>query len=189
MVEHRVRRDRLTPVFSITAERSIAEVLFLDVTMLTVAAPDGTEFERVAIRHPGAVSVVAVDGDAVLLIEQYRAPVDETILELPAGKLDVEGEDPVAAAVRELEEEVGFTAGRVEHLMSFYTGPGFTDEVIHLYLGTDLEPVPIRPHGVEEEAARVTRVALDDVPDLIATGRIKDAKTIAGLQAVLLRRR
>lgn len=177
-------------MFSITDERSIAEVLFLDVAMLTVKAPDGSEFERVAIRHPGAVAVVAVDSDdTVLLIEQYRAPVDETILELPAGKLDVAGEDPAAAAVRELEEEVGFTAGHVEHLMSFYTGPGFTDELIHLYLGTDLQSVPIRPHGVEEEAARVTHVPLADVPGLLRAGRIKDAKTIAGLQAVLLRRR
>lgn len=174
-------------MFSVKFERSLLEVLFLDVAMLTVSAPDGTEFERVAIRHPGAVAIVALHDGAVLLIEQYRAPVDETILELPAGKLDVAGEDPAAAAVRELEEEVGYTAGRVEHLMSFYTGPGFTDELIHLYVGTDLEPVPIRPHGVEEEAARVVRVPLDEVPLLLAAGRVKDAKTIAGLQAVLLR--
>lgn len=176
-------------MFSVSGERSLLEVLFLDVTMLTVSAPDGRQFERVAIRHPGAVGIVALDGDDILLIEQYRAPVDETILELPAGKLDVAGEDLGGAAVRELEEEIGYTAGRVDHLMTFYTGPGFTDELIHLYLGTELEPVPIRPHGVEEEASHVVRVPLDEIPDLIATGRIKDAKTIAGLQAVLLQRR
>lgn len=176
-------------MFSVSGERSLLEVLFLDVAMLTVVAADGREFERVAIRHPGAVGIVALDEESVLLIEQYRAPVDETILELPAGKLDVAGEDPAEAAVRELEEEVGYTAGHLEHLMSFYTGPGFTDELIHLYLGTDLQPVPIRPHGIEEEAARVVRVSLDELPDLLATGRIKDAKTIAGLQAVMLRRR
>jgi 8-oxo-dGTP pyrophosphatase MutT (NUDIX family) len=174
--------------FAITGERSVAEVLFLDVAMLTVAAPDGTTFERVAIRHPGAVGIVPLDDEgAVLLIEQYRAPVDETILEIPAGKLDVDGEDPAVAAVRELEEELGYTAGNLEPLMSFYTGPGFTDEVIHLYLGTELTAVPHRPHGVEEEAARLVRIPVDELSGMLAAGRVKDAKTIAGLQALLLR--
>ena len=174
--------------FVITGERTVAEVLFLDVAMLTVAAPDGATFERVAVRHPGAVAMVAIDDEgAVLLIEQYRAPVDETILEIPAGKLDVDGEDPATAAVRELEEELGYTAGHVEPLMSFYTGPGFTDEVIHLCLGTDLSPVPHRPHGVEEEVASLVRVPVAELPGWLAAGRFKDAKTIAGLQAVLLR--
>ena len=173
-------------MFSIAAERSLLEVLFLDVTMLTVLAPDGQEFERVAIRHPGAVAVVAIDRDEVLLIRQYRAPVDATLLELPAGKLDVPGEDPVRAAIRELEEEVGYTTPTVDHLTTFFTGPGFTDEVIHLYLATGLEPVEQRPHGLEEENAEVVRLPLGEIRGMIASGGIRDAKTILGLQAALL---
>ena len=175
-------------MFSIADERSLTEALFLDVKMLTVAAPNGSTFERVVVRHPGAVCVVAVHDGDVLLINQYRAPVDEMLLELPAGKLDVEGEDPAVAAVRELEEEIGFTAGSVELLVSFYTGPGFTDELIHLYVADDLTPVEARPHGVEEEAAEVVRVPLGRAMDMIAEGQIRDAKTILGLQAALLAR-
>lgn len=175
------------PTFSIVDERSLVNVSFLDFTVLTVQAPDGSTFERVAIRHPGAVAVVAIHEGAVLLIEQYRAPVDATMLELPAGKLDIPDEDPAVAAVRELEEEVGHTTDRVEHLMTFYTGPGFTDELIHLYLATELRPVASRPHGVEEEAARVVPVPVEELPGLLAAGAFRDAKTIAGLQAFALR--
>jgi ADP-ribose pyrophosphatase len=175
-------------MFSIAAERSLLEASFLDLKLLTIDAPDGTRFERVVVRHPGAVAVVAVHEGDVLLIRQYRAPIDDVILEIPAGKLDVPGEDHAVAAVRELEEEIGFTARRVDHVVSFFTGPGFTDEVIHLYRATDLEPVPPRPHGVEEEVAEVVHVPLGEVAAMIADGRIRDAKTILALQAALLAR-
>lgn len=173
-------------MFSITAERNLLEALFLGVDMLTVRGPDGSEFERVVIRHPGAVAIVAVDAGDVLLIRQYRAPVDETLLEIPAGKLDTVDDGPRTAAVRELEEETGFTAGEMRHLSTFYTGPGFTDEVIHLFAAHDLTPVPPRPHGAEEEVAEVVRVPLAGVAAMIADGRIRDAKTILALQAVML---
>ena len=146
-------------------------------------APDGSEFERDVVHHPGAVSVVPVvdDGAAVLLVRQYRAAVDRELLEVPAGKRDVEGEDPAVTAGRELEEEVGMRAGRLEKLAEFYNSPGFCDEHSHVFMGLDLESCPSSAQGVEERHMTVERVAMDDVPGLVSSGAIVDAKTIIGL--------
>jgi len=146
-------------------------------------APDGSEFERDIVHHPGAVSVVPVvdDGDAVLLVRQYRAAIDRHLLEIPAGKRDVEGEPPEETARRELEEEVGVRAGRVEKLAEFYNSPGFSDEYSYVFLGLDLTPTQVSAHSPEEAAMEIERVALDEVPMLIRTGRLVDAKSIIGL--------
>ena len=146
-------------------------------------APDGSEFERDVVHHPGAVSVVPLldDGAAVLLVRQYRAAVDRELLEIPAGKRDVHGEDPAVTAGRELEEEVGMRAGRLEKLAEFYNSPGFCDEHSHLYLGLDLESCASSAQGVEERHMTVERVPMDAVPALITSGQIVDAKTIIGL--------
>ena len=147
------------------------------------AGPDGDEFERDVVHHPGAVSVVPVvdDGQAVLLVRQYRAAVDRELLELPAGKRDVDGEAPELTARRELEEEVGMRAGRIEKLAEFLNSPGFSDEHSFVYLALDLEACDLSAQGIEEEHMTVERVALDQVPELIADGCIEDAKTIIGL--------
>ena len=147
------------------------------------SSPDGDEFEREVVHHPGAVSVVPVvdDGAGVLLVRQYRAAVDRELLEIPAGKRDVDGEDPEVTARRELEEEVGVAAGRVERLAEFYNSPGFSDEHSIVYLALDLEPREISAQGVEEQHMAIERVPLDDVPALVASGEILDAKTIIGL--------
>jgi ADP-ribose pyrophosphatase len=147
------------------------------------AAPDGTEFERDVVHHPGAVSVVpALDaGAAVLLVRQFRSAVGRELLEIPAGKRDIDGEAPEITAGRELEEEVGMRAGRLEKLAEFYNSPGFCDEHSHVYLALDLEPCEASAQGVEETHMTIERVALDDVPALIASGAIVDAKTIIGL--------
>jgi ADP-ribose pyrophosphatase len=148
----------------------------------TFVDPDGQTFERQVVRHPGAVAVVPlVDDDTVLLVRQYRSSVDELLLEIPAGKLDVEGEAPEAAAARELEEEVGRRAGRLERLVSFYNSPGFCDEVGLVFLGCDLEESAVSAQGVEERHMTIEPVLLDEVPAMIADGRLKDAKTIIGL--------
>lgn len=146
-------------------------------------APSGERFHREVVHHPGAVAVVPVieEGTAVLLVRQYRAAVDGELLELPAGKRDVDGEDPAVTAGRELEEEVGMRAGRLEPLAWFHTSPGFTDEHVVVFLGLDLEPVAQNLQGLEEQHLTVERVALDDVPGLVADGAIADAKTIIGL--------
>ncbi|MDP9070218.1 MAG: NUDIX hydrolase [Actinomycetota bacterium] len=147
------------------------------------AGPDGSEFERDVVHHPGAVSVVPVvdDGEAVLLVRQYRAAVDRELLELPAGKRDVDGEAPELTARRELEEEIGMRAGRIEKLAEFLNSPGFSDEHSFVYLALDLETCELSAQGIEEQHMTVERVVLDQVPELIAHGGIEDAKTIIGL--------
>ena len=148
-------------------------------------APDGTEFERDMVHHPGAVSVVPVlegdGGPTVLLVRQYRAAVDRDLLEIPAGKRDVPGEAPEITAGRELEEEVGYRAGRLEKLAEFYNSPGFCDEHSHVFVGLDLEPCETSFQGVEERHMTIERVALADVPAMVSAGQITDAKTIIGL--------
>ena len=148
-------------------------------------APDGTEFSRDVVHHPGAVSVVPVldEGGApvVVLVRQYRAAVDRDLLEVPAGKRDVAGEAPEVTAARELEEEIGYRAGRLEKLAEFYNSPGFCDEHSHVYLGLDLAPTETSFHGIEEHHMTLERVPLADVPALVAAGQITDAKTIIGL--------
>lgn len=150
------------------------------------AAPDGTEFDRDLVRHPGAVSVVpVVEGRSVLLVRQFRAAVGRELLEIPAGKRDVAGEPPEETAQRELVEEVGRRAGRLEKLAEFYNSPGFCDELSHVYLGLDLTEAEPDAQGVEEQHMTVEEVALDGVLGLIAAGEITDAKTIIGLTLAL----
>lgn len=144
-------------------------------------APDGTEVTREILRHPGAVSVVPlIDGEAVL-VRQYRAAIDKDLLEIPAGKRDVPGEAPEVTAARELKEEVGLAAGSLELLSSFYNTPGFCDEFSYVYLATDCVAVADDRQGVEEEHMTIERVPLDDVPTMVASGELDDAKTIIGL--------
>jgi nudix-type nucleoside diphosphatase (YffH/AdpP family) len=149
----------------------------------TFEAPDGSTFTRDIVHHPGAVSVVPFLGDSneVVLVRQYRAAVDRVLLEIPAGKRDVANEPPEETARRELIEEVGLRAGRLERLAEFYNSPGFCDEHSFVFLAQDLEPANTDLQGIEEQHMTVERVALDDVVDLIRSGEIIDAKTIIGL--------
>ncbi len=144
-------------------------------------APDGEQFERQIVRHPGAVAVVPVDGDEAVLIRQYRPAVDRVILEIPAGKRDVPDEPPEITAGRELVEEVGLRAGTVELLGCFYNSPGFCDEYTWCYLATDLEPVDRAAQGAEERHLDVERVPLAEVSGMIARTELVDAKSIVGL--------
>jgi nudix-type nucleoside diphosphatase (YffH/AdpP family) len=165
------------------SERQVWEGHVIEVAVGCFADPDGEEFERELVHHPGAVSVVAYDDDekSVILLRQYRASIDAELLEIPAGKLDVDGEGLEATARRELEEEVGLRAGRLEKLAEFFNSPGFSDEHSVVYLARDLEQHDTDLQGVEEEHMTVERVPLDDVPELISAGEITDAKTIIGL--------
>ena len=115
------------------------------------------------------------------MVRQYRAAIDADLLEIPAGKRDVEGEPPEETARRELEEEVGMRAGRLQKLAEFYNSPGFSDERSWVFLALDLEASQISAHSPEEEAMEIERVALDEVPMLIKSGRLVDAKSIIGL--------
>ena len=147
----------------------------------TFEAPDGERFEREVVRHPGAVSVVAVEDGSAVLVRQYRAAIDRLLLEIPAGKVDADDGDPESTAHRELAEEVGLRAGRLTPLCEFFNTPGFCDEHAHVFLAEDLSSVGTDFQGVEEQHMTVERVPLADVPARIAAGDIVDAKTIIGL--------
>lgn len=144
--------------------------------------PDGATFERDVVHHPGAVSAVAVDDDGrVVLVRQYRAALDDWLLELPAGKLDIAGEDPMVCAQRELAEEVGLRAERWEPLATFHHSPGFCDELGRIYLARGLSPVPDSRQGPEEESMTVEWWPVADAVTMVADGTVHDAKTVIGL--------
>ena len=149
----------------------------------TFVGPNGFTFERDIVRTFDAVCVVALetDGEHVLLVRQYRGAVDQPLLELPAGKLDVPGEAPELCASRELAEEVGAKTGRLTELGSFFNSPGFCDERTYCFLAEDLTRGDRAADGIEEEHLIVERIGLSSVEDLVASGDIADAKTIVGL--------
>lgn len=160
----------------------------IEVQRVRFEAPDGTEMVRDVVRHPGAVSVVPLlDNGEVVLVRQFRAPLGTHMLEIPAGKLDVVGEDLATAAQRELGEEVGLRAGNLELLVRFHNSVGFSDEESHVFLATDLTEVARDRKGPEELDMVDVRMALTDTPQAIAAGEITDAKTVLGLMAALSR--
>lgn len=146
--------------------------------------PDGAPLERDIVRHPGAVSVVAIDAEQrVFLVRQYRAPIDADLWEIPAGKKDVSGEDPVVCAARELREEVGMVADTMEHLIDLHHSPGFCDELQNIFLATGLTDVGREVHGAEEAHMLVERVPLVDAVGYALDGTITDGKSIIGILA------
>jgi len=170
--------------FEIIASEVVAETPFLRVDEKSLQGPDGTVAPRTVVTIGGAVALVPVVDDEVVLIRQYRTPLDRAITELPAGKLDIAGEDPREAAKRELAEEVGYSAGKLEQIAYYFTSPGYSDEFVLIYLATDLDEVPMNRIGPEEEAAEVIRVPLAEISALLPD--IEDSKTVIGLQALLL---
>lgn len=149
-----------------------------------VRLPNGKETVRDVVDHPGAVAIVAVDDGEMVLIRQYRYSTRSEILEIPAGTLEV-GEDPYACAVRELREETGYAAKEWSKLLSAYVAPGYSNEIIHIYVaegltevGSDLE---------EDESISVEKYSLNEVADLIESNEIRDSKTITGVLAYLTR--
>lgn len=152
----------------------------LNVDVDTVRFPDGRVGELEMVRHPGASAVVPFLTDPygadpqILLIKQYRYAAGEFIYEIPAGKLDG-SEDPRVCAERELREETGCTAERIEHLYTFYTTPGFTDERIHAFMATGLERGDVS-HETDEYMSLET-VTLSAALELIRKGELKDAKS------------
>jgi ADP-ribose pyrophosphatase len=135
------------------------------------------------VHHPGAVSAVPFlqDTGEVVMVRQYRAAIDRELLEIPAGKRDVTDEPPELTAHRELIEEIGMRAGRLELLGQFYNSPGFSDEYSYTYLALDLEQADQDLHGIEEQHMTTERIRLDDVPSLIRSCELIDAKSIIGL--------
>ena len=158
------------------------KVVTLNIDRVTL--PNGVTIDLEIVRHPGAAAVVPVkDDDTVVLIKQFRHAAGGFIYEIPAGKLHP-GEDPQHCAVRELEEEVGYRAGTLELLSSIFTAPGFTDEVIHIYRATELSRG--RQNLDRDEVLEVVEMSLQEALEMIHAGKIRDAKTMIGLQSVLL---
>ena len=144
--------------------------------------PEGDEFEREFAHHPGAVGVIAVDDEGfVVLVRQFRAPMEGWILEMPAGTCDVEGEAPEATARRELAEEVGLQASEWRLLAPLPVSPGVTDQVTRVYLATRLSSTETNRDGAEERAMVVVRMPLDQVLAAVAAGERIDAPTVAGV--------
>ncbi|MDG2025845.1 MAG: NUDIX hydrolase [Acidimicrobiales bacterium] len=167
-------------------EREVYEGWSINVVVAEFETPEGDTVTRDVVRHPGAVSVVPLDGDEIVLVRQFRSPAEEDLLEIPAGKRDVADEPPEETALRELAEEVGLTTSTpLVPLSEFYNSVGFSDEYSYVYLATDLEPVPLDRQGPEEQHMTIERWPVDDIAAAIADHRIKDAKTVIGLLAAL----
>lgn len=148
----------------------------------TVSHPSGEDFQRTFVSTPGAVAVVAVDSNRnIVLVSQYRSSLDSMVLELPAGMRDIEDEDPLDTARRELKEETGFDAEQLVHLGSCLSSPGVTDSRVEIYFAHDIREGDMEPHGPEEGFMDVKVVPAKDAIAMVEDGRIVDAKTAYGL--------
>lgn len=157
----------------------------LDLYKDTVKCPNGVISAREVVRHCKAACVLAIKDDKVIIEEQYRYPYDEVILEFPAGKIE-EGEDVLKGAIRELEEETGYLAHTIEYLGDMYPACAYTDEIISLYVATDLEKT--KQNLDDNEVLNFKFISFDELNELIKTNKIKDAKTIAAYSLYLLKK-
>jgi len=149
----------------------------------TVQMADGRQTTREIVDHSDCIAVVAIDADDnALLVKQFRKPVEKELLEIPAGGINL-GEDPEAAVCRELREEIGYLPQKLERLGGFYSAPGYCSEYLYLYLATDLIPSQLFAEDTEEIS--LVRVPMVQILGLIASGSIRDAKSIAGLLTYL----
>lgn len=145
-----------------------------------VRLPNGETATREIVKHPGAVGIMALQEGRMIVVEQYRKALGKNQVEIPAGKLDA-GENPLEAARRELEEETGYRCGKLEHVCSFYTSPGFANEILHLYWAEDLRKGEMKLD--EDEFLDCYEITLDEAKTLIGEGKISDAKTITAVYA------
>jgi ADP-ribose pyrophosphatase len=171
--------------FELIDRRTVYDGHFISVEHNTYRFADGEEAERDIVRHPGAVGIVCVDDEHVWLVRQPRQAVDDPdVLEIPAGKLDEEGESPLETGKRELAEEIGKGAERWESLGSFWTSVGVLDEEVHLYLATGLRDEHAETH--ENERIEVVQWPLARLDELLDS--VKDSKTRIGLLELARRR-
>jgi len=158
----------------------------VNLRMDTVEKSDGKTTTREVVEHSNCVAVVVVDDQGnVLLVRQYRYPVGKFLLEIPAGGIDP-NEEPIDCVRRELQEEIGYFPQKIEELGGFYSVPGYGTEYLHCYLATDL--VPSRLIAEDSEGIEVVRVPISKITQLITSGEICDAKSIAALLTFLLQR-
>lgn len=154
--------------------------VLIDFYQDTMRIPGGHEVKWDLISHKGAAAVVAVKDDGTLfMVRQYRNPLGRMTLEIPAGGLDSREEPPIACAKRELEEETGYKAGKIEHLIDIFTTVAFCDEKISIYVATDL--IPSKQNLDEDEFINVESYKIEDLIQMIYDGKIQDSKTVSGL--------
>jgi ADP-ribose pyrophosphatase len=163
----------------VLSSKEIYQGRILKLRVDTVLTVDGRKSTREIVEHDPCIGVVAVDKeDNVLLVNQFRSPVGEELLEIPAGGID-KGEDPAAAVIREMREETGLKPKKVARLTGFYLSPGFCNEYMHLFLAEDLAPAPL---SAEDTAGiEVVKVPVAQIPGLMFSGKIEDSKSVAGL--------
>lgn len=149
------------------------------VARITLQNDEGKEFKREVIEHPGAACILPMlDDDTVLMVEQWRIGARKALLEIPAGTLD-EGEDPMTCAARELEEETGYKAGKLEHLFTMYPSPGILDEKMFIFMARDLTKT--QTNFDEDEQINLKPMSFRDLRIQLKANNIKDGKTIAAL--------
>jgi len=168
--------------FRRVSEENLLEAWLFRVDRFHLLDPNGRPFDRFVIRHPGAVVVVPVHDDGtVTLVRQYRAAVDDLVLEIPAGTRDRGDESEEATARRELAEEAGLEAATWERLIGTWNTPGVSDQHTTIFMATGLTPTESRPDGIEEGYMSVERIPLADLDRLVAEGALKDETTVLGL--------
>ncbi len=159
---------------------SVFDGCLLHVFKDDIELPNGNKAVREWIKHPGASAVIPLlPNGQIILVRQYRYPVAQVTLEVPAGKLDKEGEDPLECAKRELSEETGYTAEKIWKLTTIATTVGFSNEFIHLYAATDLKSG--RQHTDDDEFINVVKMPLSDAVKLVEDGKIIDCKSIISI--------
>lgn len=163
---------------TLTAE-TIFDGKVIKVEVANVELANGKTATREIVRHKGAVGILAVsEEDKIILVKQYRKALEQTIIEIPAGKLEIE-ENPEDCAIRELKEETGYTASNIDFIHKFYTSPGFANELIYLFEARNIIKGDASPD--EDEFVEILELSIDEVNNLIANGQIVDAKTLVAI--------
>ncbi|AST92332.1 ADP-ribose pyrophosphatase [Sutcliffiella cohnii] len=158
----------------------------IDLYLEEVELPNGKTSTREIIKHPGAVAVVAItDKGKIVMVRQYRKAMDRILVEIPAGKLE-NGEKPEVTAIRELQEETGYTCDGVTPLISFYTSPGFADELVHLFVANGLKKDNQKHSLDEDEFVDLVEVTLNEALQMMESKEIYDAKTAYAIQYLQL---
>lgn len=179
------KEDSTIKTDKVISTKVIYKGKLINVRIDEIILKDGSKYSREIVEHPGAVVILAfLDNDTILMVRQYRRAADKVLLELPAGTLN-SNETPEECALRELEEETGYRAHKIEKLGSFYIAPGYSTEKIHAFFAKELEE---RRQRLEiDEDIKVEKVRIKDLLVMINEGKIEDAKTLASLLLFLNR--
>jgi ADP-ribose pyrophosphatase len=168
------------------SSETIYQGKIIDLQVDEVKLPNGKTSKRELIKHPGAVAVIALTPEGkIVMVEQYRKALEKSIVEIPAGKLEP-GEEPIITAARELEEETGYGCEELEHLISFYTSPGFADELVHLYIAKNITRIEEARELDEDEFVELLEVTVEEAVELMKEKKIYDAKTAYAVQYLQL---